>query len=115
MGSVRDREAHQVMARLARELAALGLSADTSYQTLTNKRAIMLSRLYTAYEADHRKHKAASSRRRRFDPSPLSPMVEIGVSSGVHTMLTILAHSAIQVGLIFLLLCAIISQLCLDV
>ncbi len=43
IGSVRG----DVLARLARELAALGLSADVSYQTLANKRAIVMHRIYS--------------------------------------------------------------------
>ena len=90
IGSVRG----DVLARLARELAALGLSADVSYQTLTNKRAIVMHRIYTAYEADYRKQKGALSRRRRFENSGLHVLQEIGISAGVNVMLSMLMNAA---------------------
>jgi len=94
MGSVRDREATSVLARLNRELAAMGFSADTSYQTLINKRAIMLARLFKAYDSDYRKHRMTSSLKKQYGNSNLHLLLQIGISSGVHIMLSLLQHSA---------------------
>ena len=87
-GAIRDREANQVLGRLSRELAALGLSADVAFQTLANKRGIMLSRIYEvvsclrwprclswayqAYDGEFRKAKMQTAKQRQFDASPFA-------------------------------------------
>ena len=59
--SVSADEGQDVLARLARQLAALGLSADQTYHALAYKRSIIVNRLYEVPHTQHHKQANTSS------------------------------------------------------
>jgi hypothetical protein len=60
---------------------------------LTNKRAILLDRIYKAYEAEYRKNKMSAARKKKLAPNQLHQLVEIGISSGSSPSFDFLAFS----------------------
>lgn len=84
----------EVLHRLGRELAALGVSADASFQTLAEKRTIVLDSVFSAYESEFRARHMASARRHQKDN--IHPIIKIGVQSGVFIMLSLLKDAAVN-------------------
>ena len=81
------------MERLGRELSAIGLSADSSFLSLSNKRAVILDRIVTEYQKEYR-IKGMASLTTKDLPNTSHSLLKVTVGSGVFMMLTMLENAA---------------------
>ena len=76
------------------KLSAIGLSADSSYLSLANKRSFILNRIVNEYQREYRLKGMALSTIKEL-PNDNHPLLKVTISSAVFMMLTMLENTSI--------------------
>ena len=80
--------------RLGRELSAIGLSTESSFLSLSNKRSIILTKLIDKYRDEYRTKGLATHIIKDLSDANDHPLLKVTVASGVFMMLRILKDAA---------------------